>query len=529
MPTATQTPQDSDTRAVDPYSPGVHSGNFDLDAYLAQYDPKQLTVPEVRRTLTRHDPFLFAILYMGRHLKNHRGEISFADCHFLWAHHARRWALVDDPGPREFRDTYVAPRATGKTTWWFLIIPLWAAAHNHAKFVAAFADSGGQSELHLATFKRELSDNPLLRTDYPDLCTPARRYTGKTVSDTQTMYYAKSGFAIAAKGIDSTSLGMKIDQHRPTHIIFDDIEPPEGTYSEFQRGKRLSTFQNAILPLNERAWVTLIGTVTMPGSIVHALVRYAADDLDEEERQNEQWIADENFRVHHARPILEQPDGTDRSIWPQKWSLKYLTSIAHTRSYKMNFDNEPVGIDGAYWTEDDYLYGEPDGVTFEMVSLDPAKTTKNTSDFAGVSVVGYVPPQPGVPAQCVVQEAVEVRKVGEDLRLFLLDVVARRPRVRVLLVEVNDGGEHWQSILHNMPVRVVTVTQTEPKEVRAGNVLNLYQLGQVRHARRLPKLEQQQMSFPRASHDDLVDSVGSAVWRLLRPRNRARVGTSYQH
>jgi hypothetical protein len=515
-------------QVTDPYHPGANSESFNLDGYLAQFDPRLLNTPEGRQVLTRLDPFLFAIVYMRRHLRNHRGVISFADCHFLWAKQARLWALIADPGPREFRDAYVAPRDTGKTTWWFLIIPMWAAAHGHAKFIAAFADSGGQSELHLATFKRELGDNVLLRTDYPDLCEPARRYTGKTVSDTQTMYYARSGFAMAAKGIDSTSLGMKIDEHRPTHIVFDDIEPPEGTYSEYQRQKRLSTFQNAILPLNERAFVTLIGTVTMPGSIVHALVRHSADDLDEDERKAEQWIVDENFKVHHAKPVLTRDDGSERSIWPEKWDLLYLVSIRHTRSYKMNFENEPVGTDGSYWTPDDYTYGRPDGITFELLSLDPSKSTKTTADFAGISVIGYAPARKGVPAQCCVEEAIEIRKVGEQLRLFLLEIIARRPRIRAILVEVNDGGEHWQSILHNMGVPVITVTQTEPKEVRAGNVLNLYQLGQVKHARKLVKLEQQQMSFPRAAHDDLVDSSGSGIWRLLRPRRRAGGETLHQ-
>ena len=514
---------------TDPYDPNCTAENFDFDGYLARFPSKLLAHPEGRKILTRLDPLLFAFVYLRKHLKDSDGRITFADAHFLWVRQALRWAHTTNT-TRGDRNAYLAPRATGKSTWWFLLIPLWAAAHGHVRFAAAFADSGGQAELHLATFKREMSDNMLLRADYADLCEPARRHNGRTVSDTQTMLYTKSGFAFSAKGIDSTSLGMKIDEHRPDVLIFDDIEPPEGTYSLFQREKRLSTVQNAILPLNDKARVAWIGTVTMPGSLTHALVKHGLGE------ETEPWITDERFQVHHSLPIVTRPDGTERSFWPDKWSLEYLNSIRHTRSYSMNYLNIPVALDGAYWDPDDFQYGGPDA-TYELLSIDPAVTTKKTSDYTGLAVVGYCPPRTDNVSlmlrstvggeditrrlsACVVEEASEVRLVGEALRLHVLKILARRPKIRAIVIEVNQGGEHWGSILHHMPVKILTVTSTVSKEARAGNLLNFYQLKRVWHRKTLTKLEQQMCSFPKGVGDDMLDAVGAVVLRLLGKKSK---------
>src|SRR3546814_14631580 len=79
---------------------------------------------------------------------------------------------------------------------------MWAAAHKHVSFVAAFADSGPQAKKHLSSFKRELEAKPLLQADFPDLCVPLKRRGHMTVEDTQDLYQAQSGIVFAACGAD---------------------------------------------------------------------------------------------------------------------------------------------------------------------------------------------------------------------------------------------------------------------------------------------------------------------------------------
>jgi hypothetical protein len=518
---------------VYPYDPAATADTFDLDGWLASIpwddighdrrNPGRAAEQrELRVELTKLDPLLFAVLYFPHHLRDDEGRFSLADAHLEWVRLALDW--VHPPTrPQQNRHAFLAPRGCGKSTWWLLILPMWAAAHGWVRFAAAFADSAPQAEMHLATFRKELQTNGALRRDFPDLCVWGKRPRTSSETDTKSMYTARSGFTFAAKGIDSSSLGMKVGAMRPDLLLLDDIEPDEASYSAYQMGKRLTTVKDAVLPLNVRARVVLSGTVTMPGSITHQLVKYLKGELDPDDKDTA-WIKDESFTVHHHLPIVEQPDGTERSMWPAKWPIDYLRQIRHTRSFRKNFLNDPHAVDSDYWTEDDITYGHfPTARTY--LSVDGAVTTKKTSDYTGLAVVGYTPAlpardgQPPTPARCLVEYAVAVKLKGKALRERILTILDEYPEVGAILVETNQGGDMWLETLHGMPVKVVPVHNEEHKEVRAGRVHTLYQLipPRVVHARKIPALEDQMIGFPKGPNDDLVDAVGNAVLRFLKP------------
>ena len=283
-----------------------------LDTYLAGYDPAWFGVPECRRELTCHNPLLFALAYFPHHLRGDEtgGHISLSPVHWEWCEQAQLWVQAPVM-PKEQRHAYIAPRAMGKSTWWQLILPLWAAAHGHVKYIAGFASAASQARQRLRDIKVELESNLLLQADYPDLCRPARRSTGVSDADRQDMYIAQSGFAFTAQGVDSSILGAKVGSQRPDLIVLDDVEPGESNYSPYQMEKRLRTIQDDILPLNVYARVVLVGTTTMPGSITHQLVQ-AANGLTPED-----WILEEQIRPHHHRPFVIADDGTEASVWPE--------------------------------------------------------------------------------------------------------------------------------------------------------------------------------------------------------------------
>jgi phage terminase large subunit-like protein len=516
--------QDPEVAAPDPADPasGVH---FNLDTYLAALDPRMLEIPECRRLLTRFSPLLFALLYVPHHLRGKEtGEqITFSEFHLDVIEQAKRWALSSDD-PAQDRDCYVGPRGVGKSTWFFLILPLWAAAHGHRKFCAAFAHSATQAELHLQTFKRELDNNSLLALDFPALCTPARRPRGSTESDNRGMLITKSGFVFAARGVDGAALGMKVAERRPDLIVLDDVEPDESNYSPYMKEKRLSTLLDAILPLNVYARVVLVGTVTMPGSIVHDLVKVITKPGEE----HPEWIRDEHWRVHYYPAIVrDDTTGVERSLWPAKWPLPYLLGIRHTRSFKKNMLNDPMGRDGEYWREEDFFYGAVPALTHQLLSIDPAVTDKSKSDFTAMAVVAYS----ASGKRCAVRYA-HARRIqpGEPLRKWVLDVLAEFPECRGVVVETNQGGDVWRnSVLKGLPVPIKTVHQHDPKEVRAARLLNWYQRirpdGQpyVVHERSFTQLEEQMVGFPKGAHDDLVDAVGTGIDMFLKPAKRAGI------
>lgn len=491
-----------------------------LDDELAEI-PFLKTVQEqaaVRRELAQ-DPVAFAIIYLEKHLtvKETGGQVTFSEVHLDWARMAESWKAGDAPlEPRSNRHAFIAPRGMGKSTWWFLILPLWAAAYGHVRFAAAFAHSAGQAETHLQTMKTELDGNVLLRNDFPDLCSPARRPTGTTVADRQGMIHQLNGFTFAAKGIDAQSLGLKVGADRPDLLILDDVEPDEASYSAYLAVKRLGTVVDAILPLNIYANVALIGTVTMPDSITHQVVR-AANGVDTAE-----WISDEKFQCHHHLPIEVNDDGSERSVWPEKWSLELLQEMRHTRAYAKNYLNDPMARDGQYWNREDIRYGTVEAITKVGLFIDPAVTTKEKSDFTGMAVVGFSPAR----GMCEVMLAKGVKMIGSQLRDEALRIIAQFPKIQAVIIEVNQGGELWQEVFHDMPVRVAVYTVSASKEVRFAEALEHYQSRRVLHTASHPILEGQMIGFPKAPNDDVADAAVAGVLRFLSPPKKTKVGVT---
>jgi hypothetical protein len=494
-----------------------------------------------RRSLTRLDPVAFARRYLTHHITDDAGRVTFAECHQDWADTAvRSWVFGDRLTPHAERHAFFAPRNTGKSTWWLLILPLWAAAHGHIRFAGMFADTGPQAKMHLATFRHELESNERLREDFPELCTPARISRGRTQADRQDMIIQSSGFVMAARGMDSGSLGMKVGELRPDLLLIDDPEPHESNYSAYMITQRLRTLLEAVLPLNIFARVAYSGTVTMAGSIAHQMIKWAKGmsmgpgDSTDQDTEND-WVGQAGFTVHHARPVLTDDRGRERSLWPARWPLAFLRSIMHTREYAKNYDNDPRGADGGYWAPEDFRVLPGDTPVKGVLQIDPAVTAKKGSDYTGLAVLSYDPHAPGAPppvrdprtkrvicrGRVTVHDVRAVKVVpGDELVAVIRGLLEEYPFVTGIAVESNQGGTTWFKILEPLGLAVVCEPATVAKEVRAADALHHYQFGRVVLAKPMPAYEAQACSFPLAPNDDMVDAANAGILRWLSPAAR---------
>jgi len=432
--------------------------------YFKDVPLELLALSEGRRELTKYDPMLFALIYLPHHLKNAAGELTLSEFHTDLAEYGKLW--INPPSrPKQHRDAFIAPRECGKSTWIFLILPMWAAAHGHVKFIAAFSDAASQAETHLMTFKNELETNDYLRQDYKELCTPKIvGSTGRSLASNSWRIIQSNDFIFDANGIDTNSLGKKVFGQRPDLIILDDIEKGEKNYSEYQAGQQKNTVFDDIAPMNIYARMIFVGTTTMPNSVMDQFRKYA-------EGQRDQDLVAKNYM------------------------------------------NRPINTDGTFWTNEDIIIQEAEEYGNTIISVDPAVTKNKVSDYTGVAVLSRGTDVLGNEV-IYVREAMQLKVSPSDLAARVADLVEIY-EPGVLYVETNQGGDLWKDVFKGIPAKYRSKHQKISKQVRAGKALNFYQQGKVKHTKHFPSLEEQMWSFPKVSHDDVLDAVVSGVLYFL--------------
>lgn len=497
-----------------------------IEVMRKDFKPGWLEDSDFRKAITKNDPLMFAVIYLDHHLfEKDMGQtladVSLCDFHLdLIAYSKRLTKPISSLRPKEMRNTFIAPRQSGKSTWIFTIIPLWLAAHGHKKFIAAFGDSAEMAEKHLYTFKQELRENELLREDYPDLCKPKEEGNRALLFNANAIQM-NNDFIFMAKGADSAALGMKLGAKRPDFLLFDDIEKGESNYGPTEIRKRRETLVSDLFYLNSWAPVAIVGTTTMPNSLIDQMRKVndqmkkwdgEPEDFRESLDPDLRWILDENINVHYWPVILTDEEGNETSLWPERWSMEELNAMRHTRDFAKNMMNRPVSAEEGLWKEDDITIKKCE-VEYKhtILSVDPAVTTKKRSDFTGLSVVAV-----GKDNKIYLRWSEQVKMNSEQMSTHVASL-CEKYNVDVIFVEVNQGGDLWRGVFKEVPARYKTIRQREKKELRAERAFGVYQKGLVFHEGRFPSLEEQMLAFPNVAHDDVLDSMTSGVLYFKRP------------
>lgn len=507
-------------------APGVDGGfgitgppGFDLRGRLAVLNDDALRDRSgaYRRDICRTDPVMFALVYLPHLLGSDETDrqVSLSEFHVKVARSARR-LVRDDLGPAELREGWVTFRGGGKTTWLQLIIPCWAMAYRHRTFLVAFSVSRQRAAENLDNLREQWKSNELLRHDFPKLCAPKRR-DGRAVADTKDTYQADNCTTFMARGMGQGTLGLNRGGVRPNWILLDDCEPVEKYYSPTLKADLLATIRQGVLAMNDRAAVYLTGTTTMYGSCTHDLVRHKLNT------GTAKWITETKFKSLYYPAIMADDAGVERSSWPQRKPLAELQAerAMNTRDFALNMMNLPPSASGNYWVAEDFRYDPPDPrhVTERILWVDPAVSDKRTSDAHGIAMVAYCA---GL-RRVVVEYAAALRCGSDELREQVHRHLRREPTIRVVHVDVTNGGMYVGQALSPLPVTSGTKVRLEPvqfhesKASRFGRVHDFYRRkpSMVDHACALPALEDQLVAFPRGDHDDIADAACGAIDHFL--------------
>lgn len=261
--------------------------------------------------------------------------------------------------------------------------------------------------------------------------------------------------------------------------------------------------------LSARSLELLRPTIRAPGSEIWATwnPRNASDPIDQLLRGP----------TPPADAIVRRVNYSDNPFFPAELDAeRLLDQRAKPDRYAHIWlgEYEPVAV-GAIWdraTLHAQRRAEVPPLARIVVAIDPAVSSQPGSDEHGIVVVGqgqdgrgYVlsdETMRGTPHAWATRAVAAMDRWGAD----------------AIVIERNQGGDMCRHTLHSVRpyVRVIDVTATRGKHVRAEPIAALYQLGRVSHVGTFDRLEAQMCQMTAAGYegDGSPDRVDALVWGL---------------
>ncbi len=438
---------------------------------------------------------------------------------------------------RGAREACLAPRGGAKSTVHTTAYVLRCAVSGWEPYILILSDGTEQADKFLADIRAEVETNELLRAVYPDACGPGGQWR-------QGAIVLANGVRIESLGRGKRIRGRKNRQHRPTLIVFDDLQSRQDIISPVERGHAWDWFTREALPagdertnmlsvvtaLHREAIAVRVGT--LPGWTLRTF--RAVHDWPERADLWAEWerlatnLADPARLAtadafYDARPAEMGRGG--RSYWPAKWPLKRLMlerAILGPSAFDTEYQQNPRAADGAEWPPD-YLDG-PDlwfddwkqfKPVYRVQSLDPSKgADSRAGDYQAHVDVGLTPDG------TILVEATLAREAVPLMVSRAIDLARAFMPLDSLVVEDNQGlgllMPEFRRQLGDQVLPLEAVLQTQNKVVRVRRLGSYLAQRRVRF-RATPGtrlLVDQLRDFPNADHDDGPDALELAVRRL---------------
>jgi predicted phage terminase large subunit-like protein len=290
----------------------------------------------LRRKAGKESLLAFARLYLSHYLKfpPSKAHIEIYDL------------LFDILKNRGKKIAIAAPRDFAKSTIVNLIFVLYCICYNMERFIVIISNTASQAEKLLENIKKELMENEMLKTDFPEIFEAGEK--PKLSHSTQSDIISPNGIQLSALGSGQQIRGRRHGSYRPSLVIADDLEKGENTFSESSNERLKEYFSKSVLKSgSEDTNYIILGTIHHRRSLLAELI---SEDL------NPGWIK----KPYQA--IISWP--TNTPLW-NKWAaiFRYKDSLdgfagpeAALQFYLANKDAMDVGAQ-ILWPERWNLYG----------------------------------------------------------------------------------------------------------------------------------------------------------------------------
>lgn len=459
---------------------------------------------KVRRSLARYSHYWFFCLYLGHYL-----SYEFAPLH----HEMFR---ITEEKEIEFA-VVVAFRGSGKSTIITLSYPIWAIVGvQQKKFILIVSQTQYQARLHLASIKKELETNDLLKTDIGPF---------QEISDewgASSIVIPKFGARITAVSTEQSVRGIRHGQYRPDLTICDDIEDLNSVKTKEGRNRTATWFNGEVIPVGDKnTKLIVVGNLLHEDSL---LMRFKK--LISEEKLSGSFfefpLLDENNQIawQAKYPTLDDIE---------KLKTSFTQESAYYREYLLRIISDADRVVYPEWIHYYDNLPSPDGRDFEFagIGVDLAISEKESADYTAMVsayVFGsdedlkvYILPNPvnkRLNFPTAVETAISLSKTvvnGERTKLYIESVGYQEAFIQHLASK-------------NVPVEGVK-TRGQDKRTRLTLVTHLIQQGKVWFPRTgAEELIEQLVGFGVERHDDLADAFSLLLLKVVEEDSEPKPG-----
>lgn len=466
-------------------------------------------------------------------------------------------------GEKNIRRASAAPRGNAKSTLATLIKPLHDVCYGLEKFILILSSTTPLANKKLKDIRNEIRTNRLLNDFY------GVRFPTKKVGESEFTVVTDDGECyFAALGKGSEVRGIRINEHRPTKIIADDVEYSEEVYNEQVRKKTENWFFEDVTKAGDTGTnIEFVGTILHRESLLAKLLNNPAYSgrafraiISWSEREDlwEKWREiyrnkDNPNREKEALAFYESNKsemlkGT-KVLWPEKETyLDHMKDIEEIglRAFMKEKQNDPQGSEDRIF-EKFWWYKEiSEGIQIRqngaiirweelkrnvVAAVDPAtgKTKPKSNSMGDFTAIGVgfkdlkgrlfvhhdftkrVSPTRGIEEIFNLHERFSFDKMAIETNLYrnlLLPNIIQEKKIRE------------ERTKKKIEISFYDVEQTENKRERIFRIEPKVNHGWILFNEALSQeFKNQFIDFPYAAHDDAPDMV-EMLWNLVNNRYR---------
>lgn len=186
-------------------------------------------------------------------------------------------------------------------------------------------------------------------------------------------------------------------------------------------------------------------------------------------------------------------------------------------SFQLGWMNQPGAKGAGLWREDDLHYGFPFAVTERVLTLDPATTIGERSDYTGITVTGFDPSR----RFAIIEYARGVKLESDRLRELVRLILSTWPVITTVIVERNQGGMWVINAIKEVLPRGVKLMEPHESRNKVDRLRELHdwcRRGWVFLGADVHPFVSQALAYPDVRHDDVIDAGARGVHHYLQHR-----------